>query len=149
MLLGRRMSSVGLVCKGNIGPRRCRHEPTPQSAFIGTSSPAWMSSPLNAKRVSIKMDEPLIENTEMSKNLFSVCLKCSTKPLLQKAQSALIGQLNQRAVIGQTPQAHVGKTQLDWAQINPFSSTAVGRSTPKAETGCQPKCSVGSNQALI
>ncbi|ROL49294.1 hypothetical protein DPX16_4345 [Anabarilius grahami] len=36
MLLGCLVSSVGLVCQGNFGPRRCGREPTPQSAFIGT-----------------------------------------------------------------------------------------------------------------
>ncbi len=40
VLIGRRVSSVGLVCQGNLGPRRCRREPTPQSAFIATSSSA-------------------------------------------------------------------------------------------------------------
>ncbi|ROL44343.1 Transmembrane protein 47 [Anabarilius grahami] len=32
--------SVGLVCQGNFGPRHCRLEPTPQSAFVATSSSA-------------------------------------------------------------------------------------------------------------
>ncbi|ROL55049.1 Nectin-1 [Anabarilius grahami] len=40
-LLGRWLSRVGLVCQGNFGHRRCRREPTPQSAFIATSSSAW------------------------------------------------------------------------------------------------------------
>ncbi|ROL43328.1 TBC1 domain family member 15 [Anabarilius grahami] len=37
------VSSIGLVCQGNFGPRRCRREPTPQSAFVATSSSksAW------------------------------------------------------------------------------------------------------------
>ncbi|ROL41745.1 hypothetical protein DPX16_9336 [Anabarilius grahami] len=38
VLLGRWVSSVGLVCQGNVGPRRCRREPTPQYAFVATSS---------------------------------------------------------------------------------------------------------------
>ncbi|ROI15844.1 ATP-binding cassette sub-family B member 7, mitochondrial [Anabarilius grahami] len=38
VLLGRWLSSVGLVCQGNFGPRRCLREPTPQSAFVATSS---------------------------------------------------------------------------------------------------------------
>jgi len=37
VLLGHRVSSIGLVCQGNFGPRRCRCEPTPQSAFVATS----------------------------------------------------------------------------------------------------------------
>ncbi len=42
VLLGRRVSSTnGLVCQGNFGPRRCRREPTLQSAFVATSSSAW------------------------------------------------------------------------------------------------------------
>ncbi|ROK23408.1 Guanine nucleotide-binding protein G(q) subunit alpha [Anabarilius grahami] len=45
VLLGRQLSSVGLVCQGNFGHRRCRREPTPQSAFVATSSSAsaWMT----------------------------------------------------------------------------------------------------------
>ncbi|ROL45008.1 hypothetical protein DPX16_19948 [Anabarilius grahami] len=38
VLLGRQLSSIGLVCQGNFGPRRRRREPTPQSAFVATSS---------------------------------------------------------------------------------------------------------------
>ncbi len=43
VLLGRRVSSVGLVCQANFAPRHCRREPTPQSAFLTTSSlvSAW------------------------------------------------------------------------------------------------------------
>ncbi|ROL52913.1 hypothetical protein DPX16_8476 [Anabarilius grahami] len=43
VLFGRRLSNVGLVCQGNFGPRRCRRQPTPQSAFVATSSStsAW------------------------------------------------------------------------------------------------------------
>ncbi|ROJ25409.1 hypothetical protein DPX16_3574 [Anabarilius grahami] len=43
VLLGRRLLGVTLVCQANFGPRRCRHEPTPQSAFVATSSSvsAW------------------------------------------------------------------------------------------------------------
>ncbi|ROL29818.1 hypothetical protein DPX16_0875 [Anabarilius grahami] len=40
VLLGHRVSSVSLVCQGNFGHRRCRREPTPQSAFVTTSSSA-------------------------------------------------------------------------------------------------------------
>ncbi|ROJ25407.1 Ragulator complex protein LAMTOR1 [Anabarilius grahami] len=36
VLLGRRLSSVGLVCQANFGHRCCRREPTPQSAFVTT-----------------------------------------------------------------------------------------------------------------
>ncbi|ROJ44573.1 hypothetical protein DPX16_4891 [Anabarilius grahami] len=43
VLLGRRVLSISLVCQGNFGPRRCRREPTLQSAFIATSlsASAW------------------------------------------------------------------------------------------------------------
>ncbi|ROJ25264.1 hypothetical protein DPX16_20077 [Anabarilius grahami] len=37
VLLGHRLSSIGLVCQANFGPRRCRREPTPQSAYVATS----------------------------------------------------------------------------------------------------------------
>ncbi|ROL42023.1 hypothetical protein DPX16_19872 [Anabarilius grahami] len=40
VLLGRRLFSVGLVCQDNFGHRRCRREPTPQFAFVATSSSA-------------------------------------------------------------------------------------------------------------
>ncbi|ROL50519.1 CLOCK-interacting pacemaker [Anabarilius grahami] len=40
VLLGCWLSSVGLVCQGNFRPKRCRCEPTPQSAFVDTSSSA-------------------------------------------------------------------------------------------------------------
>ncbi|ROJ42274.1 N-acyl-aromatic-L-amino acid amidohydrolase (carboxylate-forming) B [Anabarilius grahami] len=47
VLLGRRLSSVGLVCQANFGPRLCRREPTPQSAFIATSSSASACAPVS------------------------------------------------------------------------------------------------------
>ncbi len=50
VLLGHRVSSIGLVCQGNFGPRRCRREPTPQSAFVATSlsASAWCVPGLKA-----------------------------------------------------------------------------------------------------
>ncbi|ROL41520.1 hypothetical protein DPX16_6918 [Anabarilius grahami] len=53
VLLGRRLSSVGLVCQGTFGYRRCRREPTLQSAFVATSSSvsAWLSCPCASKNV--------------------------------------------------------------------------------------------------
>ncbi len=40
VLLVRWVSSVGLMCQGNFGPRRCWREPTLRSAFVATSSSA-------------------------------------------------------------------------------------------------------------
>ncbi len=59
VLLGRRVSSVGLVCQGKFGPRRCQCESTLPSAFVATSSSAldwcapgltWPISHLDSRR---------------------------------------------------------------------------------------------------
>ncbi|ROI74341.1 Transmembrane and coiled-coil domains protein 1, partial [Anabarilius grahami] len=56
VLLGRRLLSVALMCQANFGPRRCRREPTPQSAFVATSSSAsaWGRSHIAPKQKSGK-----------------------------------------------------------------------------------------------